>query len=752
MQSRTDASALTTRQAATTGSRRSKPSPARHRRSFRFESLESRQLMAADTIQMNPNQFDATRFLVQYRESTPASAIIGTSAAGATITRQVSSDGWYQATLMAGANLNQSMQAFQSLTNVLLVSPDFRVSVTGTPNDTNFASQWGLENNGSAGVADADIDAAQAWNYGTSSSVVVAVIDSGIDYNHVDLASNIWTNTREVPGNGVDDDRNGYVDDTRGWNFVSNNNNPMDDNGHGTHVAGTIGAVGNNGIGVTGVAWNVKLMALKFLDSTGSGMLSDAVAAIDYARVNGAKVINASWGGGGFSSALQSAIQRFQNAGGIFVAAAGNESANNAVTASYPANYALSNVISVAASTGSDTLASFSNFGTNVDIAAPGQSILSTIPGNRYATYSGTSMATPHVAGALALLWGQSPSLTATQLIDLVMSNTDAVLTNRTIHGRLNVGKAAAALAARGGGGGATDTVSPVVTGAVWNQTAAGLTSIDVTFSETMRASTMVPAAFAVAGPSGAIPVQTVTLVSGNTWRISFAAQTAAGRYAFLVFPTVTDAAGNLLNQDGDATAGEAIQDRFGSDTTLAAGRNYQRTGPVALQDATNTRVGVTNFTIDVADSFTISDLNVNVSIDHTYVSDLRVRLIGPDGTVVTLVNRRGGSRDNIRVQFDDEAATSITAATGNLDGAFKPERALAAFDGKNAQGRWTVEVTDYARLDTGTINSVALQFGTTAASAASAIPSPTSSTSNISLAGWLGSVLDEWIKRLRAQ
>ena len=156
---------------------------------------------------------------------------------------------------------------------------------------------------------------------------------------HVDLASNIWTNPNEIANNGIDDDRNGYTDDVRGWNFVSNNNNPMDDNGHGTHVAGTIGAVGNNGIGIAGVAWGIKMMALKFLDSTGSGDLSDAVSAIDYARVKGAKVINASWGGGNFTTALQSAMQRFQSAGGIFVAAAGNESANNDLVTKLPREF-----------------------------------------------------------------------------------------------------------------------------------------------------------------------------------------------------------------------------------------------------------------------------------------------------------------------------------------------------------------------------------------------------------------------------
>lgn len=711
---------------------------ARRHGHLRFESLESRAMMAADLLQLDQSQYATDHFLVQFREGTSTATALGTAVAGAKISKQVSSDGWYEATLTPSGNLSSSLQAFQNVSSVLTAAPDFRVQLTATPNDTNYASQWALENSN-----DADIDAAQAWNYGTSSSVVVAVIDTGIDYNHVDLASNIWTNSREVAGNGVDDDRNGYTDDVRGWNFVSDNNNPMDDNGHGTHVAGTIGAVGNNGIGVSGIAWSVKVMALKFMDSTGSGMLSDAVAAIDYARANGAKIINASWGGGGFSSALQTAITRFQNAGGIFVAAAGNESSNNATTASYPANY--SGVISVAASTSSDTLASFSNYGTNVDIAAPGQNIFSTIPGNRYASYSGTSMASPHVAGALALLWGQAPSLTATQLVSLVMNNTDAVLTNRTQYGRLNVGKAAAALAGSTGTG---DTSSPYVLNAVFNASSGGMSSIDVTFSEAVMPSTMVASAFEVNGPNGPIAITRVALVSGNVWRVSFANQTTPGVYTIAVLPTIRDAAGNFLNQDRDTVSGEPIQDRYTSMITLSAPttRNYSTDGPVAIADATSTRVGTTTIPITVADSLTISDLNVSLSIDHTYVSDLRIRLIAPDGTSVQLVNRRGGSSDNIRLTLDDEATTTVSSAT-SLSGTFRAERLLlSAFDGKNAAGRWTLEIVDVARVDSGTFNSVQLQFAGTATAAAASSSSNSSSASQAatSVAGWL-----EWLKSI---
>ncbi|MFO1062485.1 MAG: S8 family serine peptidase [Pirellulales bacterium] len=710
-----------------------------------FERLEARDLMASDLLQLNSNQYDNSHLLVQFRSAIDGQALIGKSIAGGTVSKQLSSDGWFQITINPStASISNVMTAFQSRTDVLSATPDFRVTVTATPNDPSYTSEWGLENNGVGGKLDADIDASEAWDYGTSSSVVVAVIDSGVDYNHQDLAANIWTNSREIAGNGKDDDGNGYVDDVRGWNFVSNNNNPMDDNGHGTHVAGTIGAVGNNGIGVTGIAWNVKIMALKFLDSTGSGLLSDAVSAIDYARVNGAKIINASWGGDGFSSALQAAIQRFQNAGGIFVTAAGNDALNNSTSASYPANYALSNVISVAASTQSDTLASFSNYGSNVDIAAPGVNILSTVPNNSYARYSGTSMATPHVAGAMALLWGQSPSLTASQLIDLVMNNTDNVLVGPTQHGRLNLGKAAAALH----GSRPTDTTSPYVTNAVWNISDGTLSTVDVTFSEPVAPTSMTTPNIKVYGPFGEITITGITALdaSGTKWRIAFSPQAAVGNYTLNIAPTVTDLAGNKLDQDRDGTGGEAVQDVYTATTSISSSKNFTTTGPITLQDATSTRSGVTQIAVEVTDSFSIADLNVDLSIDHTYVGDLRIRLIGPDGTSVQLVNRRGGSRDNIRVVFDDEASQSIATVTGNLSGSLKPERALSAFDGKNAKGRWILEVTDAARLDIGTLNSVTLSFS--GVSSASAAPSTTSSHSSaLSQYALPPELVDLWIE-----
>ncbi len=295
-------------------------------------------------------------------------------------------------------------------------SPNYQVKISATPNDRQLGDLWGMGEDG--------MNAKSAWDVSTgSSSVVAAVIDTGADYTHQDLAANIWTNPDEIPGNGIDDDHNGYIDDVHGINASTNTGDPMDDNSHGTHVSGTIGAIGNNSIGVVGVNWQVKIMALKFLDKNGSGSLSDAITAINYMvlmknRGINIRVANNSWGGGGYSAALESAIAHARDAGIIFAAAAGNESNDNDSSPSYPAGYEVENVVSVAAIDVNQNLASFSNYGaTTVGIAAPGVNILSTIPGNRYAYYSGTSMATPHITGALALLFASEPALTYSQAI-----------------------------------------------------------------------------------------------------------------------------------------------------------------------------------------------------------------------------------------------------------------------------------------------------------------------------------------------
>ena len=617
---------------------KSRSSPRRKRvyRSLLVESMEERRLMAANVLQIQSDSYQSNEFLVQFAvESGPIAPrpVLGQTFAGGTVQKKLTDDGWFSVVVQPGMNLQSAMDAYRLRSDVQLVTPDFKLTLETTANDTSIGSQWGLSNTGgSGGLVGADIRAAQAWQYGTSSTVVVGVLDTGVDYNHPDLAANIWQNGNEIPGNGIDDDRNGYVDDRRGWDFANNDADPMDDNGHGTHVAGTIGAVGNNGVGVSGVAWSVRLMPLKFMDSQGSGSLSDAIEGINYARNMGAKIINASWGGGGFSSALQQAITRFQNAGGIFVAAAGNESSNNVTTPAFPANY--SGVISVGASTRTDTLASFSNFGTNVDVVAPGASILSTLPNNRYGSLSGTSMAAPHVAGALALLWGQNTAATATTITNALVNNTDNVLRGSTSQfGRINVGKAAAAL--RG-----TPTT-----------------------------------------PNPPVP------------------------------PTPTP-------------------------TPVPVQRTYSSIGRQFLNDASSRSSTTTSIPITVSDDILIGDINVVLDISHTWIGDLSIRLISPSGTTSTLVQRRGGSGDNLRVTIDDQASSNIAtiAAATNITGTFRGEQSLSAFRGRAAKGVWTLQVIDQARGDTGFLNRVQLQI-TPATTAASTT---------------LGSELNDWISRLQ--
>lgn len=350
--------------------------------------------------------------------------------------------------LDSAERLEDAIQRFRASGLVEFAEPDYLLRATATPNDPHFASgmQWSLRN----GTTARDISAVSAWDVARfASNIVVAVVDSGIRYTHEDLAPNMWRNPGEIPNNLVDDDDNGLADDVFGINAVNGTGNPMDDADHGTHVAGTIGAVGNNGKGVTGVAWNVKLMACKFLAADGYGFTSDAVEAIDYARRMGAHVINASFGGEEYSLPLFNAIQQARNAGIIFVAAAGNEQLNTDIVPMYPASYGLDNVIVVGASTRSDALDfSYSNYGKkSVDLVAPGTGIYSTWGSSdtAYQSSSGTSMAAPHVAGAAALMKARFTNLTTAQIITRLLASVDVLpgLTNYCkTGGRLNLTKA----------------------------------------------------------------------------------------------------------------------------------------------------------------------------------------------------------------------------------------------------------------------------------------------------------------------
>jgi subtilisin family serine protease len=320
---------------------------------------------------------------------------------------------------VAPGGVERALAALRRRPEVAYAEPDNVVRSQGViPNDTHFGIQWGLHNS-----SDTDINAPEAWEVTTgNSAVVVAVIDSGIQWDHPDLNANTWINVAERDGGaGVDDDGNGYVDDLRGWDFFAGDNNPMDENGHGTHVAGTIGAVSNNSRGVAGVAWQVRLMPLRFLGPDG-GYTSDAIKAIEYAVANGATISNNSWGGGSYSTALYDAIKKAGLKDHLFVAAAGNDGRNTDATPSYPASYDLANIVSVAAVDKILARATFSNYGANsVDLGAPGVDIVSTYPSNTYAYASGTSMAAPHVAGVAALLRGHFTSWTHTDVKDRLL-------------------------------------------------------------------------------------------------------------------------------------------------------------------------------------------------------------------------------------------------------------------------------------------------------------------------------------------
>jgi len=317
-----------------------------------------------------------------------------------------------------------------------------------TPNDPDYPQLWGLNNTGqTGGTPDADIDAPEAWDIETGNpNTVIGVIDSGVDYNHPDLVDNIWTNPGEIAGDGIDNDNNGYIDDVRGWDFAYNDNDPMDGHGHGTHVAGTIAAKGNNSVGVTGVAWNAKIMPLKFLNDSNYGRTSNAILALNYATAKGVKLTNNSWSVAPYSQGLYDAINTAGQQGALFIASASNRSENNDTTPAYPASYNLSNIISVASTTHTDALSSFSNYGsTSVDLGAPGSQIYSTTPGGNYASYSGTSMASPHVTGGAALVWSQNPTWTAQQVKNRLLETTDPIsaLSGRTVSGgRLNINTA----------------------------------------------------------------------------------------------------------------------------------------------------------------------------------------------------------------------------------------------------------------------------------------------------------------------
>jgi subtilisin family serine protease len=568
--------------------------------------------------------------------------------------------------LPAGVPVETILFAFQQSPQVAYAEPDYFLQALVAPNDFRYGdgSLANLHNTGLyGGTPGADIRAPEGWSLqNTASNIIVAVIDSGVRHTHEDLVENMWINPGESglnpqgqdkSTNGLDDDGNGFVDDVHGINAQAGTGSPIDDYGHGTHVSGTIGARGNNSVGVVGVAWRVKIMACKSLDAAGHGTISEAITCIDYARTKGAQIINASWGSYTFNStALYDAINSARGAGIIFVAACGNDNIDNDTQPLYPATYNLDNIIAVAATDRNDAKAGFSNFGaTTVHLAAPGAPIFSCWSGsdNDYRYFEGTSMAAPHVAGVCALLLARYPNDTYRQIINRVLAATDplpALAGKSVTGGRLNLFKAL------GGAGAAPANFSASST--------LGAAPLTVRFTDASPAST------------------TNWLwdfgdgTSASTERNPVHAYSSPGE--FTVKLTVTDdtSATGSRSQPLRVTGGNVVGPAF-----LIHAHSRLLGGP-GLDDA-RAVAAANDGTIYVAGSFFTSLSTPAGTLNSAGSGDGFVVRMNPDGTLIWAV-RFGG------VAMDQPDAIAVSGTNVYVGGYFQ---GTAAFAGTNlvAQG-----------------------------------------------------------------
>jgi len=655
--------------------------------------------------------------------------------------------------LAQGASLEAALAAYGATAKVRFAELDGVVSAQAVSNDPSYSngSLWGMYSSdlpaavGPAGTTnDFGSQAEQAWNAGYlgSRAVAVGILDEGFDYTHPDLAANAWLNPWETL-DGIDNDGNGYVDDIRGWDFFNNDNSVYDGTAddHGTHVAGTIGAVGGNGLGVAGVNWAVSMIAAKFLGPTG-GSTSGAIQALNYLsdlkQRHGLNIVatNNSWGGGGYSQALHEAIIRAAKLDILFIAAAGNATANNDTTASYPANYnttisptttlapaTYDAVVSVASITNTGTLSSFSNYGrTSVDLGAPGSSINSTLPGGTYGLYSGTSMATPHVTGAVALYAAANPGASAQQIRTALLASTTptpSLTATTTTGGRLNVG----ALLANG------RTLSIRADQAVRQEGQSG--SIPFTFlisrAGDTSGSTTVGWQVSGYGPNPAtaddflaqqLPAGTVSFAPGETVKTitvevqgDLLPESLEGFQVSLVNPSAdalltpgaSSASAAILSDDGVTMAYNpitlAVPDQgpaqpFPSSVTVAAGANLK----VAS-------VEVTLF-----------------NLSHTWADDLDILLVGPSGARTLLLSDAGGSNalNGVNLTFSANATAAAPDSTALVSGSYRPAdyepgdgfatpapagpytSDLSVFNGSNPNGTWSLYVQDDSAGDSG--------------------------------------------------
>lgn len=721
------------------------------RQSLTLEALEERTLLnSAPTtvldlngLSVNQSKYSSTDILVRFQE-TPGQPGAPAIVAGTTLGSQLPlATGFYEVDLGKGMTVAKALSAYKAEKGVLDAEPDYELSVSSVSNDPLLSQQWALNNTGQeGGTPGADIHAEQAWSVTTGSpNIVVAVLDTGVDYDQPDLAENIWINQADIPdywytksnpasgynkivykseivtatpgiitfrdlnnpvnkglvwnsdGDSLIDagdllrpvsqggwEEPGKTNDLIGWNYVSNNNNPMDQNGHGTNVAGILGAVGNNGIGVAGVDWNVQIMPVQFMGADGYGSISSFIQALNYAVQHGAKITNNSWEGAPNSQALYDAFQNAQQHGVICVAAAGNEATNDDTTLDYPASFStrLNNVVTVAATTNTDQLASFSNYGVNsVDLAAPGVNILSTLPNGKYGAMSGTSMATPEVAGALALVWGLHPSWNYTQVINQVLNTTDKL---SSLQGKVKTG-GRLDLAAAVGWNLSTQTTPTITSVSVQGPTSNSMDSLVLTFNEAIDVSSFSSSAVTLTNPNGTripVSVQVVANSGDRKMQLWFADQTKTGDYRLSI--------------------GTGIRDLMG-----VAMKPYQTT--IALSSPKT----YTNYTAESIKpwSLTMSSLtlpativgNVEVRINVEYPSDgqLYVYLVSPAGKTVALDYDRGGWSANLsNTVFSEQASTPIADGKAPFSGTFRPEQSLDVLNGAGAGGTWRLGVRNY--------------------------------------------------------
>lgn len=727
-------------------SRFKRPSKVRRpTRPLRLESLEARRLLAADltsletlmpvwfaaakppapalapmvrSLSANSNRVATSptvatsQWIVQLSDASlktirtvgDAATVLANPALGVTVVRGLGLPGQL---LVSATGAPASVRAhLRSLPAVKAFERDgVLFSMATTPNDPRFTSGdlWGLHNTGQAGgTADADIDAPEAWDISTgSSAVVVAVIDTGTQIDHPDLKDNIWTNPGETPGDGIDNDANGFIDDINGWDFFNDDASVYDgpDDDHGTHCAGTIAGRGNNGTGVVGVSWNTKIMPLKFLGPTG-GSTSDAIAAVNYATMMKSlgvniPITNNSWGGGAASAALKTAIEAGGSAGILFVASAGNSGSNNDAVPRYPSSYDSAAIVAVAATDRRDGLAGFSCYGANnVDLGAPGVGIVSTVPASTYASYNGTSMAAPHVSGVAALAVSVDPTLTVSQLKDALLASVDKIpsLTGKTVTGgRLNARKTLEFV----------DSTLKLVSVTPSGSVAGPVSSIVATFSEQVQPAAVVASNFVLKGDGldgtfGTADDMTVALADSSV------VQTATGvvtitldsplttteRYALTLKGTgenpLRNLKGRALGQWGTAATGRDVEKTFmvrnfvePSDTLATAIVVPPASGRVALEGT----IGDGPAAIRDVDLYRVSlaaGQSLTVDIDAKKLPggstlDSFVRIFSATGRQLASNDDDGVTTDSFARFIAPAAGDYVVAVSGFGNGSYSP-------------------------------------------------------------------------------